>query len=167
MVRVARDGGAALLPAVERDAARAFRAVGMAVLAEAEPAPPAAWEEAVAAGHAWVAVDPEGEILGFAVAGVVGGRAHLREISVRTGAARRGIGRSLMRCFLDWAKGSGFQEASLTTFLHLPFNAPFYRRLGFREMPERVMGEELRTLRRSEARLDRLGKRVAMVLRLA
>ncbi|BFL62143.1 hypothetical protein ADP8_05077 [Roseomonas mucosa] len=43
-----------------------------------------------------------------------------------------------LRCFLDGAKGSGFEEASLTTCRHLPFNASFCRRPGLGEVPETV-----------------------------
>jgi hypothetical protein len=56
---------------------------------------------------------------------------------------------------------------TLTTFRHVPFNAPFYARRGFAEIPAHEQGPELVAQLADEARrgLDP-ARRVAMRLRL-
>jgi hypothetical protein len=40
---------------------------------------------------------------------------------------------------------------TLTTYRDVPWNGPFYRRSGFRVVPEASLGEGLLALRRAEA----------------
>src|SRR5215210_5829292 len=56
-IRPARPNELEALRALERDAGRAFAAIGMAEIARDEPAPVAELEAFRAAGRAWVAVD--------------------------------------------------------------------------------------------------------------
>ena len=35
----------------------------------------------------------------------------------------------------DWAAGNGYASVTLTTFRDVPWNMPFYERLGFRVIP--------------------------------
>jgi hypothetical protein len=57
---------------------------------------------------------------------------------------------------------------TLSTFRHVAWNAPFYARLGFRELAEEQLGPGLRRVRADEARrgLD-LSRRLVMRLDLA
>lgn len=45
----------------------------------------------------------------------------------------RGVGRALLAHAADWARARGLTALSLTTFRHVPWNAPFYASFGFRE----------------------------------
>ena len=69
----------------------------------------------------------------FAMLWIVDGRPHLKQLSVVPEAQRRGMGRALIQASLDWARAGRFDEITLTTFRDVPWNAPFYRRLGWRE----------------------------------
>jgi len=51
----------------------------------------------------------------------------------------------------DWARGEGFARVTLTTFRDVPWNAPFYRRLGFEEIPAADLHPELREIMDEEA----------------
>lgn len=44
---------------------------------------------------------------------------------------RRGIGGALVGSVCDWARASGIASVTLTTYREIPWNEPFYRRLGF------------------------------------
>lgn len=102
--------------------------------------------------------------VGFAQLDVVDGRAHLQQLAVDPMYGRRGLGTALVRACGEWAIRHRFAELTLTTFAHIPFNAPFYARMGFRVIDDAVLPAGLAVLRRREAAsgLDALGTRVAM-----
>lgn len=87
-----------------------------------------------AGNRVWVAVTGEGDApAGFAVAGPLGGFFHLHELSVDPAHGRRGLGAALVATVVAAAREGGFEGVSLSTFRFVPFNAPFYERLGFIE----------------------------------
>jgi len=102
--------------------------------------------------------------VGFAQLDVVDGRAHLQQLAVDPIYGRRGLGTALVQACGMWAARHAFSELTLTTFAQVPFNAPFYSRLGFRVIDDAVLPPGLAVLRRQEAAsgLDALGPRVAM-----
>lgn len=83
------------------------------------------------------------------------------------GHGRRGLGSALVGTVVEWAEQHGFSSLTLTTFRHLPFNAPFYRSLGFRELPDAGLPEQLAGMlvEEAESGLDR-STRIAMRLDL-
>lgn len=95
------------------------------------------------AGLLWVALEPAGAPVGFAVASICGRRVHLDELDVSPEHGRRGIGSALVDAVEDHALDSGCVEITLTTFRDVPWNAPFYDRLGFEVIPEQELGAEL------------------------
>jgi GNAT superfamily N-acetyltransferase len=105
--------------------------------------------------------------VGFAVAIDIDAGAHLHEMDVLPQHGRKGLGRALALRVAEWARAAGFDSLTLTTFRHIPWNGPFYARLGFREIPENDLGPELRELLAEEAKngLD-ASKRMAMRLLL-
>src|SRR5690606_25114730 len=80
---------------------------------------------------------------------------------------RRGLGTRLVQAVIAWAQARGFGHLVLMTFRHLPWNAPFYRKLGFLPVPHEAMGPGLAGLFDEEAQagIDP-GKRIAMWLAL-
>ena len=44
------------------------------------------------------------------------------------------------------ANNRGLSAVTLTTFCDIPWNAPYYERLGFSELPEPEWGPQLRAL---------------------
>ena len=79
----------------------------------------------------WITEDERG-IGGFLITGTMDGDFYIDELSVATSYQRRGVGRALIDAVLADAKQQGFQAATLTTDRELPWNAPYYARLGFR-----------------------------------
>ena len=68
---------------------------------------------------------------------------HLEEIDVHPQHGRRGIGTALVRTVCEWATGRGYGELTLTTFRAVPWNMPFYARLGFEVVPAAELRPEL------------------------
>ena len=114
----------------------------------------------------WVALSGARPV-GFALADVADGEAYLSEIDVHPEHARQGLGTRLVRAVVEWGVARGFACLSLVTFRHLPWNAPFYARLGFIALPDRAIGPELRGfIAEEEAAGIDTRKRVAMRLAL-
>jgi predicted N-acetyltransferase YhbS len=63
---------------------------------------------------------------------------------------RRGVGAALVRAVCAWARERGLPSVTLTTYRDVPWNAPFYTRLGFRTLRAAELGPKLRALVASE-----------------
>jgi GNAT superfamily N-acetyltransferase len=117
--------------AVEVAAATMFDDTGLLDGVPAEPADVAILRDAVGDTRLWVADAGGSEIVGFALARWCGDDAHLQELDVRPEWGRLGIGRRLVAAVLVWAAANDRERVTLTTFTSVPWNAPFYERLGF------------------------------------
>ena len=135
---------------IERAAGRVFAEVGMPEIAADEPLPAAELDRYRRAGLAWAAAD-EGEPVGYLLAEPVDGALHVEQVSVHPRAARRGVGRALLEHAGTHAAVAGLVALTLTTFEDVPWNAPYYRRCGFRVLEEREWTPGLRAIREREA----------------
>jgi GNAT superfamily N-acetyltransferase len=106
-----------------------------------------------------VAGDPP---VGFASVHVVDAVAHLWQLAVHPSATRHGYGSALVAAVCNWAVSKRLDAVTLTTFRDVPWNAPFYARLGFRVLDDLTPG--LAAIRDEERALgdDNFGPRVAM-----
>lgn len=77
----------------------------------------------------------------------------------------RGIGRALLTTAANWARATGLQSLSLTTFRNVPWNAPFYASFGFREWDPAEAPASIRASLDYEAAKG-LDNRCAMVMDL-
>ena len=68
---------------------------------------------------------------------------HLEEVDVEPSHGQRGLGTALVRTVCEWATAAGFPMLTLTTFRFVPWNMPFYTRLGFVEIPLDLLRPEL------------------------
>lgn len=163
-VRPARADDIAALPGIERAASQLFAAWGWDEDLLAGATPPETLRAALAAGRLWVAADADDRPVGFAVASIVDGRAHLDEIDVHPDHGRRGLGRALVERVCAWAAAAGLPAVTLTTERDIPWNAPFYRRLGFEVLSPSAWTPGLRAIVAHETRagLDPAG-RVVMI----
>ena len=98
-----------------------------------------------------MALAPDGEPVGFALVELLDDAAHLEEIDVHPDHGRRGLGAALVDAVCGWARDAGLPAVTLTTFRDVPWNGPFYARLGFREVAAGRMGPELADLVHEEA----------------
>jgi predicted DCC family thiol-disulfide oxidoreductase YuxK/GNAT superfamily N-acetyltransferase len=162
-IRLARASELPDLQRIEREAGERFRGLGLLDHLLDHSLSLRELSEHQRAGRVWVAVDDVQGPVGFAVASVVDGHAHLEELDVVPGAGRRGIGSRLVDTVCEWASGQGFSAITLSTFREVPWNAPFYARRGFRQVPVAELSPGLRGVRAREARLGiAMDRRVVM-----
>ena len=138
------------LSAIELGAAQMLRGYARdSVLAETTEG--CRFAGAVRDGRLWVALTGNRPV-GFALVEMLADDLpHLEEIDVEPIHGRRGLGSALVRAVCEWAKVSGYPMLTLTTFRSVPWNYPFYARLGFLAIPCETMRPELVALVRDEA----------------
>jgi GNAT superfamily N-acetyltransferase len=165
-IRAATRGDLAAMQEIERAAGAAFSTVGMPEIADDEPFTTEELMTFLDRGHAWV-TDDDGLVVAYLVADLLDGDAHVDQVSVHPDAARRGLGRDLVEHLAGWAAERGVAALTLTTFRDVPWNAPYYERLGFSVLPSDRWGPQLRATVASEAQLEASGPRVVMRRALA
>jgi chromate reductase len=158
----ARPGDIGEIPKIELAAARLLGGhAPESVLSETTSE--AVLQEAVRNGQLWVALAGNAPV-GFAHVEVIDARtAHLQEIDVLPAHGCRGLGTRLVEEVCQWAASAGYDSVTLTTFRDVPWNMPFYERLGFRVVPGAELSAALRAVVEDETRrgLDP-SRRVAM-----
>ncbi len=138
------------LQEIEVFAGRAFFDAGMPEIARDDPLPLRALEAYRAAGRAWV-LEVEGTVVGYVLVDVVDGHAHVEQVSVDPAFAGRRLGRGLLDHVAGWARARGDGAVTLTTFRHIPWNAPYYERCGYRRLADDERGPGLIALMAEEA----------------
>ncbi len=119
------------------------------------------WRRCAEAGGLWFARRGE-RAVGVLVFDHKDGVRYIEQLSVRTEAQGRGVGRALLAHAQSIAAAEGL-PIFLTTYDHLPWNAPFYARHGFVRVPEDARGPGLRsTLDAERAALPAPEHRTAM-----
>jgi ribosomal protein S18 acetylase RimI-like enzyme len=139
------------LQEIEKAAGLAFREVGMHAIAKDEPLPLEVLADYQRRGHCWVATDQQDEVVGYVVVDVVDGAAHVEQVSVHPGWARRRIGERLLDTVAAWARAQGLKAMTLTTFSEVPWNRPYYERLGFRVLEQDEFSAGLLHIQAEEA----------------
>jgi GNAT superfamily N-acetyltransferase len=140
----------AAFPAIELSAAELFRSTDRAWVADDPPTAPEEHEEAIRRGHHWTALIDD-EVAGFLLAERFGTALYLAEIAVARPFQRQGAGKALIAAAEAYATSAAFSSLTLTTYRDLPWNAPFYARLGFREIPPAELPRYLAVRLRAEA----------------
>jgi GNAT superfamily N-acetyltransferase len=97
-----------------------------------------------------VAVDGCEIVVGYAIAREVDDTLYLQQIDVEPEHGRRGIGTALVNTVCDWAKQQSYGIVSLSTFRDLPWNAPFYLKLGFHPVDEAELTTGFQQIRLKE-----------------
>jgi GNAT superfamily N-acetyltransferase len=162
-IRRARRDELEALREIERRAGRAFTVIGMPEIAADEPPSVAELESFVAAGHAWVAVDAHDRPVAYLLSDLVDGCAQSQQVSVGPEYAGRGLGAALVDRLEAEAAAEHRPALTLTTFRDVPWNAPYYARLGFVALESAEQGPELRALIQHErSSLPTGAPRVAM-----
>jgi len=177
-IRLAREDELPLLREVERASGEIFRDIGLAEIADDEPLSLTELGHYQRAGRAWVTTESGGadggadgteaggaggKLLAFLLAEPVDGNLHIAQVAVHPAAAGRRLGAALIEHLARLAVADRAPRLTLTTYREVPWNAPYYRTLGFGEIPEPELGPRLRLIRDLErkAGLDRW-PRVAM-----
>lgn len=152
-LRAAVAADVARLAAVEEAAGELFREIGMPEVSAMPARDIESLRSAQAQGLLWVADSANDGPVGFAMAQCLAESMYLAELSVRPSHGRRGIGSGLVECVAGEAVGRGYSQLTLSTFTDVPWNAPYYRRLGFAAIAPADLPDELRAVREHEASL--------------
>lgn len=150
IIRAATDRDLRTVREIERAAGRGFRDIDMAAVADDEPPAIEVLEGYVQAERAWVS-ERDGQPVAYLIADVVDGNAHVEQVSVHPEHAGHGYGRALIEHLAGWAADRGHPALTLTTFLDVPWNGPYYQRCRFRLLAADEITVGLRALREHEA----------------
>jgi GNAT superfamily N-acetyltransferase len=151
------------LPELEASATDRFPSQ---VLPPALPLRTDSFESLVAAqadGRILVARAEGGSVMGFVLVESLGADGLLEELDIAPEYGRQGIGAQLVEAACSWASAQAHARIVLSTFREVPWNEPFYARLGFCEIPESQWTSLLRGVRATEGTLGfDLDERVLM-----
>jgi GNAT superfamily N-acetyltransferase len=151
-IRPARAEDAEALPRIEQSAGLAFRAVAvLAWLADGGNVSVERHRALIAGGACWIAADEEDRPIGFLSAGIEGDALHVWELDVSLDRQGQGIGRALLERAVADARRRGLAAVTLTTFRAVAWNAPFYRKFGFRILEDAEIDGRLASLLSDEA----------------
>jgi GNAT superfamily N-acetyltransferase len=151
VIRLARLDDVPQLQELERAAGEAFRQLEMDSVADDDPPSTEDLTARQHDGRAWVVADQDDRPIAYLLVGQVDQDAHIEQVSVHPGHARRGLGRALIDQADAWAATHGLEGLTLTTFADVPWNAPYYARLGFRTLAADEMTAGLQDIRAQEA----------------
>lgn len=171
-IRPATITDAPLLPAVEHSAGQAFLSIDSLAWIASDGV--VSVEEHVARielGTTWVAVDgltPSAPVIaGFLSAELFDDVLHIWELAVSSDYQRQRLGQRLIETTVEWSQDQGLRRIELTTFVDVPWNQPYYERLGFDTLARGALDERLRRVLDREIRAGLPGdRRCAMAKRL-
>lgn len=147
-VRSARLEDVEVLPEIEKSAARAFLQIPELAWIADDDIISADQHKIFAENRAsWVAqYEPEQKQVGFLCASIIDGQMHIEEIAVCMEHQQKGVGRLLIEQAYRAARERGLKALTLTTFIHVPWNAPWYTHLGFKQIPFEHLPHRLRMI---------------------
>ncbi|PKP80599.1 MAG: N-acetyltransferase [Alphaproteobacteria bacterium HGW-Alphaproteobacteria-18] len=128
------------LIAIDLAAGQLFAGTGLLSEAQlADHVPEAVFQDAISSGHLHTVRDRKGALAGFVLTSIRENNLYLDQISVDPAQGRKGLGAALIGRVMEEAKDRGLKRVVLSTFRDLPWNGPFYRKNGFRELPRKKM----------------------------
>lgn len=159
-IRAARRGDLRRVRAIERKAQRSFLDSPHPEAAGLDPLPLDELRRQLEEGWLFVAAGEADSPVAFVACCVLDGEVFVEEVDVLPDHGGRRIGARLLDAVADAARSRGMRRIVLTTFADVPWNAPYYRRLGFCVLPPEEWGPELveRAEEEHDAGLDRAAR---------
>lgn len=141
LCRLARPDEIHIVRDIQRAAGRLFLESPFPELAAEEPDTAEDLAQAQDEWRLWLSVTPDDRPVGAVRVLIRDEELHLRQMDVHPdhAGARRTLG--MLRGLSRFFGGRGLRRATLTTFADVPWNAPYYARIGF----EAVSGDEMST----------------------
>ena len=165
-IRLAEFAELSFLNELENAAAMVFQDTNYALEINQAPLSLELLQRQQQQGLIWVAAKENNQLVGFAVVLIIDKSPHLHELSVIPEYSRQGIGTELTHRIINGAKQKNFNQLTLSTFRDIPWNAPFYRKMGFSEINQSDISPGLENIRNQEAKAGLpIDERVLMVFR--
>jgi GNAT superfamily N-acetyltransferase len=146
-LRFATPAEIPLLREIERASAQRFIGL-MDALAADEPSPPEILAARIASDGLLVAADAADAPIAFVMFRPVEDGLYIEQIDVLPAFAGRRVGAALLDAVADQARSGGLKRLMLSTFRDVPWNAPYYGRLGFADIADDALTPGLIEIRR-------------------
>jgi GNAT superfamily N-acetyltransferase/ketosteroid isomerase-like protein len=150
-IRLARPDEVPRLREIEDEAGTLFSGLGLIDEALDVSFPLGELARLAGLGQVWVACREDGLPVGMVIASVREGAMYIEEMDVLPAHGRRGLGTRLLSRACAWAQERGYAAVTLSTFREVPWNGPFYRKHGFRDLPPAGWTPGMRAIREKEA----------------
>ncbi len=160
-IRPSRTHDIATLQAIEIAAAELFRGTGLIDLTDEDSVDADEHHKAIHSGMSFVA-EADGTPAGFVLGHAIGQDAYLHELDVDPAHQRKGIGAGLIEAFCAHCARKDLTSVYLSTFRDVPWNAPFYARLGFEEVAKDDYLPWMREIEAQQAEFLDISKRLFM-----
>lgn len=152
---------------IDRAAATLFAPTGLlSPSALFDYVPATVFSDALAIGHVHVMRDGDAQPVGFTLTSGRGRGLYLDQISVHPDHGRQGLGRSLMLRVLQNAEERHLPIVTLSTFRDVPWNAPFYASMGFKEIVRDKLDPFMLEIERAQSEFMEVTKRCFMQRRV-
>ena len=149
-IRLARADEVARIRQIEDEAGTMFSGLGLIDEALDPSFPLDAVARLIGERQVWVACQEDDVPVGMVIASVREGAAYIEELDVVPAHGRRGLGSRLVECVCEWAKACEYRTVTLSTFRDLPWNGPFYRKRGFRDLSPADWTADMHAIRERE-----------------
>jgi GNAT superfamily N-acetyltransferase len=150
-IRLARPDEVPRLREIEDEAGTIFSGLGLIDEALDVSFPLDDLARLVGMGQVWVGCLADGLPVGMVIASVREGMMYVEEMDVLPAHGRRGLGARLLARVCAQAQAQGHPAVTLSTFRDVPWNGPFYRKHGFRDLQPVEWTPGMRTIRENEA----------------
>jgi GNAT superfamily N-acetyltransferase len=149
-IRVARPDEFTRLREIEDEAGQRF--VGLPIYDETLDSsfPVDALARFLEMGQVWVVCQDDDCPVGMVIGSILDGLAYVEELDVLPAHGRRGLGGRLLAHVCAWGAAQGCDAVTLSTFRDVPWNGPFYRRHGFRDLTPDEWTPGMLTIRQRE-----------------
>lgn len=138
------------LQAIEIRAGEIFRGIGMPDIADAPPTEDTVFQKAINEELLFV-VTVNNVPAGFALMINHGDNSHLHQISIDHCFLGQGIGSALLLHIINVCHTIGYKYITLSTFIDVPWNLPFYQKHGFSRLPNDNLPPQLVAIRQHES----------------
>jgi GNAT superfamily N-acetyltransferase len=147
-IRSGQIGETEVIQAIEMRSGQRFLKSAFPGVASDAPTSANLISDRIKCGDLLVATMDNNAPIAFAMFRPVGFSLYIEQVDVDPAFERRGIGAALLNHVLETARIKGYHALTLSTYKDVPWNAPYYLRIGFYFIPDDQLPEELLQIRR-------------------
>lgn len=153
VIREATNADIDWMRKIETAAGQLFLKTEMPQIAHDAPPERRVYRTAITKQRAWLALY-QGWPAGYLIAKDLDGDLYLDQLSVDPDFSGKGIGAELIDHAEEIARRNALARLTMFTFRDVPWNAPYYLRLGFEQLPIEQFGPQLQRVLQAELAVD-------------